>query len=178
MAYSVSETHTLDKPILQGLGDVSSTRVESLGYEVLSTSGRKYRYCSVHAGAVATDLGGHPAYFVADTTGPVVTSDATEGTSSVGGQEFAGLLCASITATAALQYMWVEVPNDAVTPDASVSTNVAVSSALAAIGTADAYLDVFVNGTSSRVVAIAMEADTDNLADIIMLGSGGLSASA
>lgn len=177
MAYTVPGSSTLDKPTIQDLDAVQTTASHDLGYTVLSTTGRKFTYAVTHIGCVASDLGGHPAYFVASTTGPMVTSDATEGTSTVGGLEFAGLFTAALTA-ATTQYVWVEVPNDAVTPDVSVSTNVAVSSSLAAIGTADAYLDVFVNGTSTRVMGMAMEADTANLADIIMFKSSGISANA
>ncbi len=175
MAYSVPASNTLDGMILQDLDVVATTQSgDILGTEVTARNGRKFMYCVVHVGCVVTRLGGHPAYFIADTTGPMVTSDATEGTADDAGLVFAGLFTAAIVA-ATVQYVWIEVPNGAVTPDASVSTNVAVSSALAAIGTADQYLDVMVNGTSTRVIAMALEADTDQVADIIMFKNGGLS---
>lgn len=174
MAYSVPSTTLLDKPILQGLTTVGTTQYHDLGYTVTSSTGRKFMYCITSAGGVATILGGHPAYFFQSTTGPTVTSDASDSATTQGGacSAFAGLFCGLLTAATA-QYAWVEIPNGAVTPDASVSTNVAVSSAISALGTADAYLDVFLGGASTKVVAIALEAAASNLADIIMLGEGG-----
>jgi len=179
MAYSVSGSNTLDATILQDLDASSTAQMHPLGYMVESTDGRKYKYVITHDGCVATDLAGHPAYYMcATTTGPCVTTDASEAATTQGGLggSFAGLTCkAGLTASAEV-YIWIEVPNGAVTPDASVSTNCAASSALSAIGTADAYLDVFVNGASTKIVAIALEADASNLADIIMLPEPGAAA--
>ena len=174
MAYAVSAANTLKQIILQQLDVVSTTQSgDPLGKMVLSTDGRKYKYCSVYAGSsVATDLAGHPAYYMcAQTAGPMVTSTAATSATTGGGSggSFAGLFAAAGLEADTTQYVWVEVPNGAVTPDASVSSNCAASSALSAIGTADAYLDVFVDGASTKIVAIALEADASNLADIIML---------
>jgi len=179
MAYKTSETSTLDKPIFQNLDVTSTTAKQEMGFTVTSTSGRKYRYCKTHDGCVATDLAGHPAYYIIgdSVTDVTVTTDFSEATMATATQ-FAGLTCASGLSASTEVYLWIEVPNGAVTPDASVSTNVAACSSLAAIGTADAYLDVFVNGTSTQIIGLALEADTDNLANIVMFPAGGLSANA
>ena len=172
MAYSVSASNTLDTTVLQDLDAVATTNPGiPLGTEVMSTDGRKYKYVVTEVVCVIVDHGGIPAYYIGGAGGgPIVTSDASAAATAAGGlgSAFAGLFCAGIAATT-VQYVWIEVPNGAVTPDASVSTNCVASSALSAIGTADAYLDVFVNGASTKIVAIALEADTSQLADIVML---------
>lgn len=166
MAYDVSASNTLDKPILQALDAVSSTQSGELGTEVVSKDGRKYQYKVTDASCEAS-TGGEPAYNMIGTTANEVTSDYSDAqVSEQLGATFAGLFCGTITGGTA-EYCWIEVPNGAVTPDASVAAEVGVCDGLTAQH--DSYLSIHTSD-SERCVAVAMEAASSNLADIVMIG--------
>ena len=166
MAYAVSATYTLDKPIIDAL-DVTAqtTDVGETGKIVTSSDGRKYKKVVVDASAVASTAG-EPAYYMIGTTANEVTSDYSDAqVSEQLGATFAGVFCSVITGGAA-EYVWIEVPNGAVTPDCSCATEVGVCDGLTA--QSDSYFSISASD-SDRVVAVAMEAATSNLADIVMI---------
>jgi len=166
MAYAVSAMHTLDAPILDAL-DVTgqTTDVGETGKIVTSTDGRKYKKCVVDASAVASGAG-EPAYYMIGATANEVTSDYSDAqVSEQLGASFAGVFTAAVTG-GVVEYVWIEVPNGAVTPDCSCATEVGVCDGLTAQN--DSYFSIS-SSDSDRVVAIAMEAASSNLADIVMI---------
>lgn len=167
MAYAVSATYTLDQPILDAL-DVTgqTTNVGEVGKIVTSTDGRKYKKCVVDASAVASTAG-EPAYYMIGTTANEVTSDYSDAqVNEKLGAAFAGVFTAVVTGSVA-EYVWVEIPNGAVTSDCSCATEVGVCDGL--IATSDSYFSIS-SSDSDHIVAIAMDTATSNLADIIMIG--------
>jgi len=166
MAYAVSALHTLDKPTLQGLDVNSTTSSGEEGKIVQSTDGRKYKYCAIDASTSVVTTAGYPAWHMVGTTANEVTGDYsdTDTAAEVTGCTFAGVFCAAASAGAA-SYGWVELPNGALTADASVCTNVGICDALTAVN------DYFFNicASDEKPVAVAMEAASSNLADIVML---------
>uniref|UniRef100_A0A6M3IQX1 Uncharacterized protein n=1 Tax=viral metagenome TaxID=1070528 RepID=A0A6M3IQX1_9ZZZZ len=166
MAYAVSAQHTLDKMILDAL-DVTGQTVDvgETGKIVTSTDGRKYKKCVVDASAVVSGAG-EPAYYMVGTTANEVTSDYSDAqVSEQLGATFAGVFTAVVTGGVA-EYVWIEVPNGAVTPDCSCATEVGVCDGLTAQN--DSYFSISASD-SDRVVAVAMEAASSNLADIVMM---------
>ena len=166
MAYAVSKSNTLDHMILDAL-DVTAqtTDVGETGKIVTSTDGRKYKKCVVDVTCVAS-AAGEPAYYMIGTTANEVTSDySTVAVAEQLGAAFAGVFTAVVTGSA-VEYVWIEVPNGAVTPDCSVATEVGVCDGLTAQN--DSYFSISASD-SDNIVAIAMEAASDNLADIVMI---------
>ena len=166
MSYAVSASHTLDKMIIDAL-DVTgqTTDVGETGKIVTSTDGRKYKKCVVDASAVASGAG-KPAYYMVGTTANEVTSDYSDAqVSEKLGATFAGVFTDDVTGGKA-EYVWVEIPNGAVTPDAYCATEVGVCDGL--VATHDSSFSISTSD-SDRVVAVAMEAASSNLADIVML---------
>jgi hypothetical protein len=166
MAYAVSATHTLDKPIIDDLDVTGQTDdVGEVGKIVTSSDGRKYKKCVVDASAVVSGAG-EPAYYMVGTTANEVTSDYSDAqVSEQLGASFAGVFTAVVTGGVA-EYVWIEVPNGAVTPDCSCATEVGVCDGLTAQN--DSYFSISASD-SDNIVAVAMEAASSNLADIIMV---------
>lgn len=168
MAYAVSASNTLDKTILNNL---DSTGIDAddgqTGLIVTSSDGRKYKRCLLDASSALTIAGG-PVYHMVGTTANEVTSDYsdTSAGAELVGNSFAGVACVASDA-ASSEYIWIEIPNGAVTADASCSTEVTVCACLMAAD--DLYFQIA--DSDARVVAIAMEADTSQVADIIMLSN-------
>ena len=79
MAYSVPATHTLNKPIFQGLQVSSATRMHPLGFTVSGEDGSEFTYCIMESSDVLT-YSGLPAVFVDSSDQWVVTPDASDGT--------------------------------------------------------------------------------------------------
>ena len=168
MAYAVPATWKLDGIIIDALDVTAQTSdVGELGHEVTdTTTGRKFRKVVTDASCVAS-AAGEPAYWMVGTTANEVTSDYSDAQNSeIGGVTFAGVFCSVITGGAA-EYVWIEVPNGAVTPDCSVAAEVGVCDALDAVS--DSYFSIALLGASNQVVAVAMEAASSNLADIVMI---------
>ena len=168
MAYAVSATHTLDKPIIDAL-DVTgqTTDVGEVGKIVTSTDGRKYKKVVVDASAVASGAG-KPAYYMIGTTANEVTSDYSDAqVSEKTGATFAGVFCSTITGGVA-EYVWIEIPNGAVTPDCAAAAEVGICDAL--VCASDSYFSVSTS-FSDQIVAVALEAASNNLADIVMLAN-------
>ncbi len=167
MAYAVSASHTLDKPVIHDLDSTGITTDDGqTGLLVQSTDGRKYKRVLVDASSALTIAGG-PVYHMVGTTANEITSDYTDtsGSAELIGNSFAGVACVG-TDAAATEYIWMEVPNGALTADASCSTEVTVCAALMAAD--DLYFQIA--DSDALVVAIAMEADSSQVADIVMLG--------
>jgi len=166
MAYAVSATHTLDGPILDALYCTAITTDKGeVGKIVTSSDGRKYKKCVVDASAVVTGAG-EPAYYMIGTTANEVTSDYSDAqVSEQLGATFAGVFTAVVTGGVA-EYVWIEVPNGAVTPDCSCATEVGVCDGL--VAQTDSYFSIHATD-SDRCIAVAMEAASSNLADIVML---------
>lgn len=165
MTYAVSATNTLDKPILDPL-DVTAqtTDLGEVGKIVTSTDGRKYKKCLVDASAVVSKAGA-PAYWMVGTTANEVTSDYSDAqVSEQLGATFAGLFTSVITGSVA-EYVWIEVPNGAVTADAGLGASVGVCDGL--IATSDNLL-VTSTSDSDRIVAVAMENVASEIGDIVM----------
>ena len=166
MAYAVSATHTLDGNILDDL-DVTgqTTDVGEVGKIVTSTDGRKYKKVVTDVLCV-TSGAGEPAYAMPGTTANEFTSDySAANDSSATGVAFVGLFTSVITATTT-QYVWIEVPNGAVSADSAVADEVGICDGLVAVN--DSVFSVAVS-FSAQIVAVAMEAASGNLADIVML---------
>lgn len=169
MAYAVSASHTIDKPILQALdtavGTTGAGYQSELGKIVTSSDGRKYKNVLLDASSALTIAGG-PLYHMVGTTANEVTSDYSDTNASAEliGATFAGVACAASDA-ASSACIWMEIPNGAITADASLSSEVTACAALMAAD--DLYFQIA--DSDARVVAIAMEADTDQIGDIIML---------
>jgi len=168
MSYSVPSTLGLSGPILQDLDAVETSAKDTLGKEVVDTaSGRKFKYVLVDASAVASGAG-KPAYYMVGTTANEVTSDYSDAqVDEHTGATFAGVFCDTITGGTA-EYCWIEIPNGAITPDCYCAAEVGICDGL--VCAHDSSFSV-VTSFSDRVVAVAMEAASSNLADIIMLGS-------
>lgn len=166
MAYSVPDTSTLDVPILlTPLSAVSTTDNGETGKIVTSNTGRRFKKVVVDDSCVAATAG-YPAYWMVGTTANEVTSDYSDAQNSEQtGAAFAGLFCGTIAAATA-QYAWIEIPSGGLAVDASVSTNVGVCDGL--VAKADGFFDL-ATSFSDNVVAIAMEAASSNVADIVML---------
>lgn len=167
MAYAVPTTYIgLSNPVLQDLDVVQSALGDTLGKETLDTlSGRKFKYVVTDASCVAS-TGGEPAYYMVGTTANEVTSDYSDAQNSEQtGATFAGVFCGTITGGAA-EYCWIEVPNGAITADCSLATEVGICDGLVAAH--DSYFSIAAS-FSEHVVAVAMEAASSNLGDIIML---------
>ncbi len=166
MAYAVSASHTLDKTVINDLDSTGVTADDGqTGLIVESTDGRKYKRVLLDASSELTIAGG-PLYHMLGTTANEVSSDFSDtiGVIELIGANFAGLACVG-TDAAATEYIWMEVPNGAISADASCSSEVAACSCLMAKD--DLYFQIA--DSDSRVVAIAMEADASQIADIIML---------
>ena len=168
MAYAVSASHTIDKTIIHNLDSTGVTVDDGqTGLIVESSDGRKYKRVLLDASSELTIAGG-PVYHMVGTTANEVTSDYSDssGSAELIGNSFAGLACVASDA-ASSEYIWIEIPNGAVSADASCSTEVTICACLMAAD--DLYFQIA--DSDARVVAIAMEADTSQIADIIMLSN-------
>ena len=165
MAYAVTATHKLDRPIIQALDASSSTAVHDVGYEVTGTDGKVYLYVLTDASTIVASAG-YPAHWMTGTTTGEVTSDISD--TGTRGSAFAGVFCCGI-ALADEAYCWIQTKGFAA--DCSISTDVAASDKLCArtdymfeaVGEGDGEMG------SSRIVAIAMEAVDGDTGDIVML---------
>lgn len=164
MAFTAAASNTLDKMILQDLTASSSTALHDLGYKTRATTGQEYTYVITNASTLAASAG-YPAYFFINATNPwSVSSDYSD--SAIDSSGFAGAFCCAVTAAAAAHYVWIQTKG--VVPDAAVSTACAACDELVAI--ADYEFTTQIAGEPSyRVVAVALEADTSAVADILLL---------
>ena len=166
MTYAVSATRTLDKPILDKL-DVTAQTVDvgETGKIVESSDGRKYKKVVVDESAIAA-VAGSPAWYMIGTTANEVTSDYSDATVNEQlGAAFAGVFTSVITGDIA-EYVWIEVPNGAVTADAITAAEVGICDGL--VATNDASFSIS-SSDSDRIVAVAMEAYASGGSDIVML---------
>lgn len=166
MTYAVSTTRSLDKTIIDAL-DVTTqtTDVGETGKIVESLDGRKYKKVVVDASAIAA-IAGSPAWVMIGTTANEVTSDYSDATvDEKKGAAFAGLFTSVITGSVT-EYVWIEVPNGAVTADAITAAEVGICDGL--VATNDASFSIS-GSDSDRIVAVAMEAYASGGSDIVML---------
>lgn len=166
MAYAVSASHTLDKMIINDLDSTGVTADDGqTGLIVQSKDGRKYKRVLLDASSALTIAGG-PVYYMVGTTANEVTSDYSDSNAGaeLKGATFAGVACVASDA-ASSEYIWIEIPSGAVTADVSLSTEVTACAALMAAD--DLYFQIA--DSDSRVVAVAMEADSSQIGDIVML---------
>ena len=164
MAYAVVDTYKLDKPILQGLDASADAAVHDLGFKVTATTGEEYVYVATNASTLAASAG-YPAYFFIGATTPwAVTSDYSD--SSLDSSGFAGVFCCAVTAAATAHYVWIQ--SKGVAADCAVPAACAACDELVAV--ADYEFTIKVAGESSyETVAVALEADTSRVADIMIL---------
>lgn len=166
MAYAVSKQHTIKGLIIHDLDSTGITTDDGqTGMIVVSNDGRKYKRVLLDVSSSLTIAGG-PVYHMVGSTANEVTSDYDDssGSAQVAGNTFAGVACVASDA-ASSEYIWIEMPNGALTVGASCSTEVTICAALMAAD--DLYFQIA--DSDALVVAIAMEADSSQVADIIML---------
>ena len=166
MTYAVSTTRSLDKTILDALDVTAQTAdVGETGRIVESLDGRKYKKVLVDASAIAA-VAGAPAWVMIGTTANEVTSDYSDAqVSEKLGATFAGIFTSVITGGVA-EYVWIEVPNGAVTADAITAAEVGICDGL--VATYDGQFSIS-SSDSDRIVAVAMEAYASGGSDIVML---------
>ena len=144
---SVASSHTLDKPILQGLTTVSSTAAHDIGYHVRASTGEGYTYYQTSTTVTAAPIAGYPAFFDAGTGGDFLTTTQKDGY----GHNFAGIFCAALSTTAiGANYLWVQ--DEGVVPSAAASCG--ATSVLTAV---TGYFSDSSNGSTSYVAGDAVE---------------------
>lgn len=126
MAYSVPDTYKLDKPILQGLQNSSSTAKHPVGFRVSAEDGTEFQYVYMQSSGV-TCYSGRPLVWV-DTTGDyVVTPDASDAAPGKGANDcggFAGIATMNnIDVDAAYIFMQTKGLADSVLVSAVVAVN-------------------------------------------------------
>lgn len=164
MAYAVVNSNVLDKQIVQDLDASSSTALMDLGFRATATTGEEYVYVATNASTLAASAG-YPAYFFIGATTPwAVSSDYSD--SSLDSSGFAGVFCCAVSSGATAHYVWVQ--NKGVAADCPVPAACVACDELVAV--ADYEFTIKVAGEASyETVAVALEADTSRVADIMIL---------
>ena len=161
--YAVPASHTLDKPILQGLGSVSTTESDDgVGKAVLSDAGGRFVYVYMESSAVAA-VAGAPAVWVDTTTNYVVTPDVSDAGGAVlggTGRGMAGAFCAASSADNA--YMWIQTRGLA--SGIQVGSGVAANSALE-MSSSNLFEDIgsTLSGGTAITCGFAVGAATDTV---------------
>ncbi len=137
MAYAVTNSNLLDRPILVDLDSTGvSSQVHEVGTVVRGDDGKAYRFVEFNSSDVAASTGA-PAIWQNTTTDYAVTSDTSDGDAE--GGAFAGIFCSVLTDT---YYGWIQIEGEAdnVHVDSGVSKGDALyvdqSNVLAGIGDA------------------------------------------
>ncbi len=164
MAYAVVTSNKLDKQIVQDLDASSNVALMPLGFKVTATTGEEYVYVATNASTLAASAG-YPAYFFVGATTPwAVSSDYSD--SAVDSSGFAGVFCCQVLSAATAHYVFIQTKG--VAGDCAVPAATVACSELVAI--ADYEFTIKIAGESSyEVVAVALEADTSQVGDIMIL---------